>query len=461
MKITPFYQIRANSYKQNVVSKENTIYATSFCGFDRIDLNDEKGKYDINALDKYCAEYFSAPKNKVQDKRDFDKWVKEKFYEISDLNLYYSKFAPDNIDRISRLDDWKEYLKKGTLDKNPTQALLILNSITSKLSPNNHEQPPIFHSGIFNNVIRYMEMNKENSPIQSIQNNFIRLYENALRHFVISGENTVGKTDTIWVTIPSKQNDNNNFNQNLFKLKTLSNHGWCTKATHASTYLNEYDCNIYIKDGKSKVIILSKDNTIKKIQCGINNSNISYKYADEILNFIKNVNLKLDVCHEKMLFEAIKRKNEFIRLQNELKNDIQNNNQINIFNKTGISAKINAQGSIIISHYAQPNPDFTFKDLGIDENKLLKNVEEIQGNADFIRSNATVANELKRIGKDANFMYSKIKFLNSLEYIGGLANFLQANNLKILPKLSQVGERIAINSNIKIPLFKNLNKLYF
>ncbi len=461
MKLTPFYQIRANLNNQPTVSKTHKNCSISYCGLDSFTLKNNTNTNALNTLDKYCAEYFSAPKNKLQDKRDFEKWAKEKFYEISDLNLYYSKFEPDNIDRISRLDDWKEYLKKRHLDKNPSRALLILNSITSKLSANNHEQPPIFNSEILNNVIRYMEENQQPAINPSFQKSFLKLYENTLRHLAISGESTVGKTDTAWVTIPSKQNDKSHFSQNLIKLKILSNHGWCTKATHTSTYLNDYDCSIFVQNGTPKLIILSQDKQIKKIQCGIDNSIISYKYADEIKNFIENENLILNRYEEKMLSDAMSRKQNFIRLQNLLKDDIQNNNQLNIFNKTGIETKINTDGTLTISHYAQPDSGFTFKDLGIDENRLLKNVREIQGNADFIRSGATIANELKRIGKDANFMYSKFKSLNNLEYIGGLANFLEANNLKILPKLTHIGEKIAINSNIEIPLMKNLNKLYF
>lgn len=460
MKITPFYPIRANTQNyKNLPYTGKSYYSTpNQLGIVSFQSNNQNS---LTKTDSYCAEYFSAPIKKLEDKRAFDQWAREKFYEISDLNLYYSKFAPDNIDRICRLDDWKEHLKKRLLQKNPSLSLIILDSITSPLKPNNHEQPPILNTIIFNNVVKHLEDNENLSSTNNVQKTFKKLYEATLRHYIITNDTTVGKKDTCWITIPSKRTNTKEFKDNLTKLKILSNHGWCTKSTHTETYLKDYDCSIYLKDGIPKLIILSQDNNIKKIQCGIDNNIISYKYAETIDEFIKNNKLNLGRSDEKLLTEAINRKKDFLELKEILKDDITNNNQINIFNKVGISANKNPNGEIIISHYSQPNTGFTFKDLGIDENKLLKNVVEIKGNGDFIHSNLTIANELRKIGKDANFMYSKIKSLNNLEYIGGLANFLQANNLKILPKLSNVGEKLAISSNIELPIFKNLNKLYF
>ena len=92
---------------------------------------------------------------------------------------------------------------------------------------------------------------------------------------------------------------------------------------------------------------------------------------------------------------------------------------------------------------------------------MLKNVTEIEGNADFIRSNATIANDLKKIGQDANFMYSKIKSLNNLEYIGRLGNFLNMPNLTALPNLQYVGEKLAIFRSINIPKLIKGIVLYF
>ena len=410
---------------------------------------------ELTSTDLYCIKALNPPPEKTGDKRDLDRWAQEQYYDKSNINLYYSKFPQDNVDRIYRLDVWKENLKNNLYENNPSLALLVLDSITSPLSPNNHAQPPIYNTKVFYKTIDYMMKNPMPNK-QSFQPTFRKIYENTLRHYVLTGDTTVGKLDTTWVKIPSKRNDEENFRTNLNKLKILSNQGWCTKATHAQTYLEDYDYYIYIQKGQPKLFIKTQDGEIKKIQCGADSSKISYKYVNEIKECIEKEDLKTDRNEKRMIADGINTEKRVKALKNKLADDIKSNNQEVIFNELGIATKRNENGALIISHYTQPDEGFTYKDLGIDENMLMKNVEEIEGYADFIRSNATYLDDLKKIGKDANFMYSKIKSLNNLEYIGGLANFMFTINLTSLPKLSYVGEKIAVdNSNItEIPLLE-------
>lgn len=420
--------------KARVVTKPYAIDTLYFSG--------KPQTSELKPLDLYCAKALNAPVEKIEDKRDFDRWAQDEFYEKSNINKYYSNFSQDNIDRIYRLDVWKEKLKNNYYQNNPALALLVLDTITSPLSPNNHEQPPIFNATVFQKTVKYLTEDN-NIKNYSFQPTFRRVYENTLRHYIISGDSTVGKLDTKWVKIPSKINDEKNFKLNLKKLKILSDRRWCTKATHAQTYLENGDFYIYLKKGQPKVFITAKDDKVTKIQCGADSSRISYKYADILNEFIENENLITDRNEQKLLIEAKNTEKRVELLKNELADDIKNNRQEDIFNKLGIETSKNDDRTLVISHYKQPDESFTYKDLGIDENLLLKNVVEIQGNADFIRSNATVLNNLKKIGKDANFMYSKIKSLENLEHIGGLANFMYTKNLHSLPKLSYVGEKIA------------------
>ena len=46
---------------------------------------------------------------------------------------------------------------------------------------------------------------------------------------------------------------------------------------------------------------------------------------------------------------------------------------VEIFEKYGIKTYVNKRNQIVISHYSQPKGT-TFKELGIDENKLIENV---------------------------------------------------------------------------------------
>lgn len=399
--------------------------------------------------------YYGKPYN--ADSISFRGNPRKDFFEKTDLNKYYSNFEQDNIDRISRLGKWKENLKDHYLEQKPNLALKIFESITAPLSKENHEQPPVFNEQTLNKTLEYMKKN----VFTNFHTAFRKIYKNTLRHYVISGNCEPGIFDTTWVKIPSERSDKKNFKVNLEKLKILSSRKWCTKSTHAQTYLEAGDCYIYYDKGVPKIIINAKDNEIKTLQCGANGSVISFKYADTIEDFIKSENLIAGRNDLMQLQKAKETKIKVQKLKNELGSAINENNQQKIFNTFGIRVNQNDNGSLTISHYTQPDSGFTFKDLGIDENRLLKNVVEIDGCADFIRSNATVLSDLKRIGKDANFMYSKIKSLNNLEYIGGLANFLQMPNLKALPNLSFVGEKIAVPHSISLPKLAKTCVLYF
>ncbi len=393
----------------------------------------------------------------LSDEYEKNRKASDKFFEITDLNQYYSNFDRDNIDRIYRLDVWKENLKKFYLEKNPVLSLKIFESLTTPLTKENHEQPPIFNLRTLRHTLGYMkEKNFEN-----FHSSFRKIYQSTLRHYVISGNCQAGELDTTWVKIPSKKSDSENFKTNLEKLKILSSRRWCTKATHARVYLETDDCYIYYDKGKPKIIINAEGNQLKNLQCGSNNSFISFKYADIIEEFLQSQGLTAD-RNNLMLLKKAKLTGEKVKnLKEELAIAIAENNQEQIFNTFGISIKKTGDGTYSISHYVQPDDCFTYKDIGIDENLLLKNISEIEGCADFIHSNATILNDLRKIGKDANFMYSKIKSLNNLEYIGGLANFLRMPNLKTLPNLAFVGMKLAITRDIDLPKLTKTCVLYF
>ena len=61
---------------------------------------------------------------------------------------------------------------------------------------------------------------------------------------------------------------------------------------------------------------------------------------------------------------------------------------VEIFEKYGIKTSINKDNLIIISHYCQPK-GATFKELGIDEDKLIKDVVACAGVFDTRNSSLT------------------------------------------------------------------------
>lgn len=295
MIISPINIITTRKY--NTINKEafkpTKPYANdtvSFCALK---------KSELSPVDLYCAELFKPPLERFDNKKDFDKWANKEFYEKSDINLYYSRDPQDNIDRITRLDIWKENLKNSVYENNPAMALIILDSITAPLSADNHEQPPIHNSRVMQSTIDYIKENL--SQNKDFQFNYRKLYENTLRHYAVSGESTVGMLDTMWVKIPTAPPKSEEFRKNVKLLKILSHRSWCTKATHADSYLRQGDFYIYLDKGQPKACIRMENSDVAEIECENNNCEIPEKYLNEVLRFIEDKDLNTDKFSDVLL----------------------------------------------------------------------------------------------------------------------------------------------------------------
>ena len=89
-------------------------------------------------------------------------------------------------------------------------------------------------------------------------------------------------------------------------------------------------------------------------------------------------------------------------LRNKFPKGIENYSTQEILETLGIKCKKDKDGLLILSGYDQPG-NYTFGDLGIDENKLLKDIKEIKGYANFISSNATDIGSLQTIDGEVYF----------------------------------------------------------
>lgn len=149
-------------------------------------------------------------------------------------------------------------------------------------------------------------------------------------------------------------------------------------------------------------------------------------------------------------------------------------NAVEIFEKYGIKAQLDNNNMIIISHYAQPK-DTTFKELGIDENKLIERVIACEGRFDTRKSALTtfplVAS--REIRLDSETMISEmpnlkavgvmlanehLKKIPKLKTAGSIS--LENSIIKSLPKLKEAGIFIAQNSALKeLPSLERVGKL--
>ena len=106
------------------------------------------------------------------------------------------------------------------------------------------------------------------------------------------------------------------------------------------------------------------------------------------------------LAYDTISFGAMKKATldeEIEKVKKDLGEAIKNNNIEAIYKYFGIDVKKDKNGYLTISEYKQPSEDYTFKDLGIDENKLLEKVKAITENADFSNMDV-IAEHLNGLG---------------------------------------------------------------
>ena len=94
-----------------------------------------------------------------------------------------------------------------------------------------------------------------------------------------------------------------------------------------------------------------------------------------------------------------------------------------ILEALGITCKKDSDGLLIISHYGDTELDYSYSDLGIDEDRLFKDIKAIEEYAVFGTSKVTNLGNLQSIGGNADFTDSQLTNLGNLQYIGGYADF--------------------------------------
>jgi len=398
-------------------------------------------KSQFNGWDLACVERFKEVNvQKFNSREDLDDFAQKKLDEKYKLKQYHNGDIEDTKERLARIQCWIEYLTRenNIYDTKPVLSLIIFDSITKDVKPNNHEQPPLLNPGVLAQTVEQIETRlKENKTYNF---NFAKTYQNNLRMYEMGSDDDMdtGETETTWIKIPSKIHDKKNFEANVGKLKTLSHRSWCTKTTHAKEYLEEGDFHIYLENGKPKAGIRFIGNKIEEIQGELNNSIIPVKYLDVIEGYIKENDFNTTKV-EKNLKKARETAIVFDKLKKEIAEIPKDKNRADkILEKCGIEVTYE-DGKRILSEYKQPHNGFTYSDLGINENELVKDVYKIKGTANFQNSKATDLSRLKTIGEDADFRKSQVTNLSSLESIGKNADF---NNSQVtdLSSLESIGK---------------------
>lgn len=448
-------------------------------------------KHEFDGIDFAVVEKYKAPIEKFNSNDDLQKWAGEKINNIKNQD-YGGRLETTQIGRSLILKQWFEHLANNRYSN--TQSLIILSFITRDLKPNNDVLPPVLNNSILRETINEADKNirqnnyekkliekqtsdeikklkesgistaeikekiktlKKENKLKSWEPylfDFNKKYTNKLQAHYLK-DTVITEQDSKWIVIPSKENNPLGFSENVKMLQTLSHKNWCTKTTNALPYLQRGDFHIYFENGQPKLGVRFIHGRIEEIQGELNNDIIPNKYFELLKNYIEENSLELKIHAQDQIDNAEIKKEMYAKIQNELKQEIEDNNVEAIMNYFEIECKKDKDGRLIISEYKQPDK-YNFADIGIDENRLFEKIYKIEGDADFKDSDVTNLGNLHSIEGDALFKDSKIYNLGNLSYIGGDANFKksQLTNLCNLQEIN--GNAYFTDSNIK-----NLNHL--
>lgn len=411
---TPKIQYK-NNYPRNRVKYPNLAPLQ----YDTVSFGAMKKK-EFAGVDLAVVEKFKAPIEKFNNSGDLENWVENKIEDIKSKD-YLGRQKETTIQRNAMLKEWFNYVTEENDAYSKPMQLIVLSAITKDLEPDNDTIPPVLNKGVLADCAEELKTKLTENP--KLNFDFNKMYRNKLQAYYLADTNT-GESETKWVVIPSYEHDPENFEYNVGKLKTLSYKSWCTKSFNAKPYLREGDSHIYLENGKPKLGVRFVNDEIKEIQGEKNDSNIPPKYLAIAEEHIFSNNLKLGSDAQSEINKARIVKKGIEKVQRELSDAIKNNDVEKILEyfRINIESK-DENGYLTISKYRQPDKNYNYEDLGIDETKLFEKVKHISGDADFRNSQITDLGNLREIGGNADFSDSQITSLGNLERIGRDADF--------------------------------------
>lgn len=411
-----FLQPNINSYKQkNEFSNFQNLKPLKY---DTVSFGAMK-KTKFSGFDAAVVEKYKAPIEKFNSNEDFENWTKSKIEELAKRD-YKARQKDSQIQREALLKEWFIYVLQGNSAFTPAMQLIILDAITKNLKPNNDELPPVLNKGVLADCISELNKSLKENPKNSF--NFHKMYKTKLNAFYLEDTNT-GEEGTKWIIIPSKNHDSENFEANVTKLQTLSHKNWCTKSFNAEPYLEKGDFHVYLVDGKPKIGLRFEGKKLQEIQGEKNNTQIPMSYYDIITDYIEKNGLETSFNAHREIRMAHFNKKRIEQIKNHLYLAIQHKDTQRILNYFGIETEQDENGKLIIDEFREPDSEFTYKDLGINENDLFKDIIEIKRNAYFSNYDVTNLGCLERIGGCAYFQDSKVSKLGNLKSIGKFVIF--------------------------------------
>lgn len=331
-------------------------------------------KSQFSGVDLCAVVKFKAPIKKFKTNNDFQVWAKDQVAKIIEKD-YKGRLQSTIEERKRKLGVWFEYITKKE-SFTPAMQLLILSAITGKLDDKNDNLPPVLNKNVLSKAIDCVkDLLKKDSYAKF---NFENIYRKALRVFYFEklGNNLQGN-NTGWFNFSAIGKDNDDFAQKVEVLEAVSPDTWCTKSALAGKTLAKGDFHVYIEDGNIKMGIRLDDKTIEEVQGVLNNDKVPLEYLDILKKYIADNRFEISDKVMTAIGEAQKRKNEIDKIKLDIAEYIEKGDNETVLKYFNINVRRLTNGKLVISNYRQPNENYTFKDLGLDEKFLLKDVIKI------------------------------------------------------------------------------------
>lgn len=319
-----------------------------------------------------------------------------------------------NEARAVRLKQWQNFLEYPELNKDisaykslqrdmkdDSLRFVIWDAVNSDLQQNNRHIPVPFDIKALDETIRYF---KNIEPIfRRVTCNkkdiFLRTYTHRLRDNLLM-EKGLSNNESVWVRIPSVKKDSLHRDENIAELEILSNENWCTRSSvdKAEAALQDGDFYVYLERDKDElwqptIGMASSRGKIDQIQGAVNNNLIPINQLENIKKFIAKNGLS---CNSGVKDEGPKALQQILIAEKlaaydettgkTLEKAIKDKDVVSVLRMLGNKVEINPNGTYKIGTYKpqlllrpQSGIVVPYSFMGIDEDKLLNNVEEING----------------------------------------------------------------------------------